>query len=245
MVDMKIAFFENSSISFLYTTIRIPNAIKWQNLLVVSLLLVSVIISGCISQKPAENLTHQGNVLVSSSSAPTVLITTKSPVSSIPDERITETQKQKDDYDLAQNETAYYEYSNISFGLDLGNITFRKGGIAGNMSSYITDINLSVKNTGKTPIELKILVSKFMDDYGDGCHTNLGWCYGKDLGPISPGELKNLTVNVTFSSIKEYDYLSSQTYRFSIATPIETRIIGIYAPHFSWIIDMKNATIMG
>ena len=192
-----------------------------------------------------DNFSHPGNIQAPSSSAPTVLITTTLLVSNISDDRINETQKQIHDYHLAQNEIAYYDYSNISFELSLGNITFRESGTAANMSTYIADINLTAKNTGKIPIELKILVSEFMDDSGDGCQTNLGWCYGKDLGQISPGESKNLTVNVTFSSIKEYDYLSSQTYRFTIAAPIETRIIGVYAPHFSWIVDMKNATIMG
>jgi hypothetical protein len=238
---MKIFFEGNDTIY--HTNINILNTVKWLNLFIIGLLLASVTLTGCASQKPVGNISQSANIPVSSSSLSSMLLTTKLPISNISDERTRETLRKKDDNNLGQNETAYFQQTNMTFELSLGTITFRKRWTAGNLSSYDADINMTIKNTGKIPLNLTMLVSEFIDDFGDGCHTNLGWCYGKDIGQIYPGELKNLTVNITFSSTKDFNYLASQKYHFTVSTPIETNKIGIYGHQFSWIIDMKTVTV--
>jgi hypothetical protein len=236
---MKFLFEQYDTIYGINNAIRVICAIKWLNLCIIGLILAFVSLTGCVSQKSDGNISQPGNIPVSSSSLSSLILTTHLQTPNISHET-SDTLKKKDDNNLAQNETAYFQQSNITFELSLGDISLRKSNAAGNLSNYNADINMTIKNTGKNPFNVTILVSEFMDDSGDGCHTNLGWCYGKDPSQIYPGNSKNIIVNITFSSVKEFKYLASQKYRFTVSTPIETNKTGIYGHQFSWIIEMKT-----
>jgi hypothetical protein len=225
----------------MYNKIKMRKMIHRLNSFLFGLLLVSVFLTGCISQEPAENLSNPHSIQPLSPSGQWVSPTTRTPVPAESIIKNNETLKKWDSHALAQNATFFYQHENrTSYELSLGDITIQQNKTPGSESSSIIQINVTAKNSGTVPIEVIFLIESLKDKSGDGCqYKPMVWC-GVIIMDMMPGASKTRTSNVTIFSTKGYDNLLSQNFLLmAIIDYHSDEWGGIH--HNVWLIDLKKS----
>lgn len=213
------------------------------NLFFLGLLLIFVFYVGCTSPKTAENLSNPGSVSSFSSSGLSVPAQIKTPVSTASTIKTSETPKKWGANALVQNETVYDQLdSNTSYELYLRDITIQQNKTPGSEFVYTIKINVTAKNSGTVPIDITFLIEALKDNFGKGCQSDTPyWCGAIDL-EMKPGESKNRISNITISSTKGYDNLTSQKFLLEGVINAQSDKMGTYNRRISWLIDLKKST---
>jgi hypothetical protein len=215
---------------------------RW-NLIFLGLLLASIFFVGCTSSKSAENISNPGNVMSPSRSDVSESAATNTQAST---QFISENNNSSNEWGsdaFTQNTTVFDQLDNrTSFELSLGDTTIQQDETSNTNFSYKIKINVTVKNSGTVPISVTFLTSALEDNSGDGCQSDPRfWCGAIDLNQINPGESKTQISNVTISSTKGYDDLSSQKFLLEGIINADSATIGHMNNHKSWLIDLKKS----
>jgi len=211
--------------------------------LIGALVLISIFFSGCISSKPAENLSNTDTY--QSPSQPDLTGLTSTEATTVPNFNPATGKPSKYWYSdaLAQNVTVSNQFgANESFEISIGDAFIRRNASLDSVPSHIVGINITAKNSGVVPIEVTFLTVGLHDKSDEGCsYDMMNWCDVLEWHQINPDESETKTLNVSFVSAKGYEELSSQKYILDGVINAESDTTGITNMRQAWIIDLKNS----
>ena len=134
-----------------------------------------------------------------------------------------------------------------SFEFILDNIKLRKNETIDTNSSYIMKINVTVKNSNASYVDVVFMISELTDSSGNGINCDSPrWCGSLVfMDGIKPGESRTGTSKVTLFSTRGYDDLSSETFllRDYIDISGDSDHPGGGLKYNEWSIDLKNSTM--
>jgi len=115
-------------------------------------------------------------------------------------------------------------------------------------SSSIMNINVTVKNSNTSYVDVVFMISELTDSTGNGrhCDSPQHWCGSLVfMNGIKPGESRTGTSKVTLFSTRGYDDLSSETFllRDYIDISGDSDHPGGGLKYNEWSIDLKNSTM--
>jgi thiol-disulfide isomerase/thioredoxin len=134
-----------------------------------------------------------------------------------------------------------------SLEFTLGGIRLLKNETIDANASCIMNIDLMVKNSNISPVDVVFMISELTDSSDNGVHCDSPhWCGSLVfMEGIQPGESRTGTSKVTFVSTKEYDDLSSQIFLLrnyiDITGDADHPVGGL--KYNEWLIDLKNSTL--
>lgn len=135
-----------------------------------------------------------------------------------------------------------------SFEFILDDIRLQKNETIDTNSSFIMNINVTIKNSNTSQADVVFMISELTDSTGNGrhCDSPQHWCGSLVfLEEIKPGESRTGTSKVTLFSTRGYDDLSTETFlvRDYLSISGDSDHPGGGLRYNEWSIDLKNSTM--
>jgi hypothetical protein len=197
-------------------------------LILLGFILMAIVFAGCTTRETADNLSNQDRSHFLQQSNVSFVTTTETHVPSNDRIPCNETWGTRGTWERIGNlsgmtsPTACFDYGeNTSFELSHGPVTIQRNETSDVEQSYLVRTNMTLTNTGLTPIEVIYSTVELKDDVGEGCFFGERFMCGiiffgtmdkyQDYW-LSPGESETQTLNITIFSSKSLECLSSQKF---------------------------------